>query len=221
MDIANTIDHTLLRPEATMAEIDKLCAEAQQFQFHSVCVHPYWVMRCVNELKDTSVKVCAVVGFPFGCNTASTKAFETAGALAAGAKEFDMVINLGALKSETWNVVEGDIASVVDAAEGHTVKVILETTLLTEAEKIRACQAAEAAGAHFVKTSTGFNNGGATLDDVQLMLKTVGPRLRVKASGGIRDLATLQSFLAAGASRIGTSHGAKILRGQSGSAGAY
>jgi len=220
MDIASTIDHTLLRPEATMNEIDTLCTEAQQFQFHSVCVHPYWVMRCVSQLKDTSVKVCSVIGFPFGCNTASTKAFETAGALAAGAKEFDMVINLGALKSEAWNVVEGDIASVVDAAEGHIVKVILETSLLTEAEKIRACQAAETAGAHFVKTSTGFNTGGATLDDISLMRTAVGDRLQVKASGGIRDLAALQSFLAAGATRIGTSHGAKILRGQSG-AGAY
>jgi deoxyribose-phosphate aldolase len=220
MDIASTIDHTLLRPEATMNEIDTLCTEAQQFQFHSVCVHPYWVMRCVSQLKDTSVKVCSVIGFPFGCNTASTKAFETAGALAAGAKEFDMVINLGALKSEAWNVVEGDIASVVDAAEGHVVKVILETSLLTEAEKIRACQAAETAGAHFVKTSTGFNTGGATLDDISLMRTAVGDRLQVKASGGIRDLAALQSFLAAGATRIGTSHGAKILRGQSG-AGAY
>jgi deoxyribose-phosphate aldolase len=220
MDIASTIDHTLLRPEATMNEIDTLCTEAQQFQFHSVCVHPYWVMRCVSQLKDTSVKVCSVIGFPFGCNTASTKAFETAGALAAGAKEFDMVINLGALKSEAWNVVEGDIASVVDAAEGHVEKVILETSLLTEAEKIRACQAAETAGAHFVKTSTGFNTGGATLDDISLMRTAVGDRLQVKASGGIRDLAALQSFLAAGATRIGTSHGAKILRGQSG-AGAY
>ena len=221
MGIAGYIDHTLLRPEATLAEIDKLCDEALAHKFHAVCVHPFWVMRCSSQLKDTEVKVCSVIGFPFGCNTSSTKAYETTGALEAGASEFDMVINLAAVKSDKWSVVEADIAGVVAAALGRTVKVILETALLTDAEKTRACQVAESAGAHFVKTSTGFNQSGATLEDVALMRRAVGDRLQIKASGGIRDLATLQRFVAAGASRIGTSHGVNILSGLAAQPGAY
>ncbi len=221
MDIAGCIDHTLLRPEATQAEIDKLCVEALTYKFHSVCVHPFWVMRCATQLNNSPIKICSVIGFPFGCNTSSTKAYETAGALEAGATEFDMVINLAALKSEKWPVVEADIASVVGAAQGHTVKVILETGLLTDNEKTKACEAAERAGANFVKTSTGFNQSGALIEDIQIMKKAVGDRLQIKASGGIRDLAALQRFIVAGASRIGTSHGVNILSGLAVQPGAY
>jgi deoxyribose-phosphate aldolase len=220
-DIARTIDHTLLRPEATMAEIDQLCTEAREFGFYSVCVLPYWVQRCGQNLQKSDVKICTVIGFPFGCNLTSVKAFEASAAIEAGADELDMVIHMAALKSEKWAVVEADIGAVTAAAGGRPVKLILETSLLNEAEKIRACELAEAAGARFVKTSTGFNQGGATLADIELMKKVVGTRLGIKASGGIRDFDAIKEFLAHGATRIGTSHGARLFKGQPAQPGAY
>lgn len=220
-ELASLIDHTLLRPEATITEIDDLCTEAKEWAFFSVCVHPYWVLRCSGLLKKTPVKVCAVVGFPFGCNTSATKAYEASAVIEAGADEIDMVINLAALKSEKWNVVENDIETVVRAAEGRIVKVIIETSLLNQDEKIRASQVVASAGAQFVKTSTGFNQGGATLEDVELMADTVGGKIGIKASGGIRDLEAMNKMIAAGATRIGTSHGVKILAGHLTQPGTY
>lgn len=211
--IARSIDHTLLKPDATIAQIHTLIEEAKQHRFFSVCVNPSYVATCADLLKGSGVQVCTVVGFPLGANSSATKAFETAHAIKDGADEIDMVINIGALKSQKLLLVEEDIRDVVFAAEGKIVKVIIETSLLTDEEKVIACQLAEKAGAKFVKTSTGFNGGGATIEDVILMKESVSTTVEVKASGGIKDLETAKKFLAAGATRLGTSAGVAIIKG--------
>jgi deoxyribose-phosphate aldolase len=219
VNIANMIDHTLLKPEATEEQIVQLCAEAKQYGFASVCVNPSWVKTAARELSGTDVRVCTVIGFPLGATTPETKAFETKNAIENGAREVDMVINIGALKSGADDWVERDIRAVVEAAAGKAlVKVIIETALLTDDEKVRACQLAVKAGADYVKTSTGFSGGGATVEDVALMRKTVGDNVGVKASGGVRDRKTAVAMIEAGATRIGTSSGVAIVSGQTGRA---
>ncbi|MBQ7492513.1 MAG: deoxyribose-phosphate aldolase [Clostridia bacterium] len=215
MSIASYIDHTLLKPEATAGQIDKLCAEAAEYHFASVCVNPWFVPRCVKNLKGAGVKVCTVIGFPLGATTTETKVFEALQAIRSGAEEIDMVINISALKSGSFQAVEQEIQALAAAAEGSAkLKVIIETCLLTEEEKIRACQIAKRAGADFVKTSTGFSTGGASTEDVALMRKTVGPEMGVKASGGIRDYATARAMIKAGATRIGASAGVAIVKAE-------
>lgn len=209
--IASMIDHTLLKPEATPAQVEKLCAEAAEYHFASVCVNPVYIPLAARLLKDTGVKVCCVVGFPLGAIAPEQKAAEAASCAAMGAEELDMVIHVGAAKAGNWALVQRDIEGVVKAAAGRTVKVIIETCLLTDEEKVKACEAAKAAGAHFVKTSTGFSTGGATTHDIALMRKTVGPEMGVKASGGIRDYATAMAMIEAGANRIGASAGIEIV----------
>lgn len=209
--IASMIDHTLLKPEATPAQIEKLCAEAAEYHFASVCVNPVYIPLAARLLKGTGVKVCCVVGFPLGAIAPEQKAVEAASCAAMGAEELDMVIHVGAAKAGDWALVQRDIEGVVKAAAGHTVKVIIETCLLTDEEKVKACEAAKAAGAHFVKTSTGFSTGGATTHDIALMRKTVGPEMGVKASGGIRDYETAMAMIEAGANRIGASAGIAIV----------
>ncbi len=209
--IAAMIDHTLLKPEATPAQVEKLCAEAAEYHFASVCVNPVYIPLAARLLKGTGVKVCCVVGFPLGAIAPEQKAAEAASCAAMGAEELDMVIHVGAAKAGDWALVQRDIEGVVKAAAGHTVKVIIETCLLTDEEKVKACEAAKAAGAHFVKTSTGFSTGGATTHDIALMRKTVGPEMGVKASGGIRDYATAMAMIEAGANRIGASAGIAIV----------
>lgn len=201
------IDHTLLKPDATAQEIEKLCDEAKQFHFASVCVNPTWVKSASQWLKGSSVKVCSVVGFPLGANTSVVKILETQSVVVDGAEEIDMVMNIGALKSKQYDLVKNEIRSVVQAASPHLVKVIIETCLLTEEEKVLACQLSVDAGAHFVKTSTGFSKSGATVSDIALMRQTVGPSIGVKASGGIADKTFALELIAAGATRIGTSKG--------------
>lgn len=210
---ASYIDHTLLKPEATKEQIVTLCAEAKQYGFASVCVNPTWIETAVSELAGAVSKVCTVIGFPLGASTSEVKAFETKNAIAKGAGEIDMVLNIGALKGADYEAVLHDIKAVVDAANGTLVKVIIETCLLTEAEKIKACELAVEAGANYVKTSTGFSTGGATPTDVTLMRKTVGSELGVKASGGVRSLEDLKAMIEAGATRIGASSGVKIMQG--------
>lgn len=210
-NLAAYIDHTLLKPEATEKDILKLTAEAAQYHFASVCIHPYWVKLAAKELAGTGVKVCTVIGFPLGATTSETKAFETKKAIEDGAEEMDMVINIGALKSGDIEAVEADIRAVVEAAQGKLVKVIIETCLLTNEEKELACRLAVKAGAHFVKTSTGFSTGGATIEDVKLMRQTVGDKAGVKASGGIHTKAEAEAMIEAGATRIGASSGVKIV----------
>ena len=209
--IAAMIDHTLLKPEATPAQIEKLCAEAAEYHFASVCVNPVYIPLAARLLDGTGVKVCCVVGFPLGAIAPEQKAAEAASCAAMGAEELDMVIHVGAAKAGDWALVQRDIAGVVKAAAGRTVKVIIETCLLTDEEKVKACEAAKAAGADFVKTSTGFSTGGATTHDIALMRKTVGPEMGVKASGGIRDYATAMAMIEAGANRIGASAGIEIV----------
>lgn len=209
--IASMIDHTLLKPEATPAQVEKLCAEAAEYHFASVCVNPVYIPLAARLLKDTGVKVCCVVGFPLGAIAPEQKAAEAASCAAMGAEELDMVIHIGAAKAGDWALVQRDIEGVVKAAAGRTVKVIIETCLLTDEEKVKACEAAKAAGAHFVKTSTGFSTGGATTHDIALMRKTVGPEMGVKASGGIRDYETAMAMIEAGANRIGASAGIAIV----------
>lgn len=211
--LSTYIDHTILKPEATTAEIIKLCAEAVEYRFAAVCINPGHVVTAVRELKETPVKVCTVIGFPLGANTTLVKAYEAAEAVAAGATEVDMVINIGALKGGDEAYIQADIAAVVEAARGNTVKVILETALLTEEEKVLACRLAKKAGAHYVKTSTGFGPGGATAADIRLMRETVGPAMGVKASGGVRTREAALEMIEAGATRIGTSSGITILAG--------
>jgi deoxyribose-phosphate aldolase len=212
MSIAKCIDHTVLKPQTTEAAVRKLCAEAAQYGFASVCVNPCWVALCADLLKDTEVDVCTVIGFPLGANTSAVKAFEAAEAIRQGATEVDMVLNVGALKDGNADLVRADIAAVVEAARGKAlVKVILETCLLTDEEKRIACRLAKEAGADYVKTSTGFSTGGATEADIALMRAEVGPEMGVKASGGIRDYATAQAMIRAGASRIGASAGVQIV----------
>ena len=215
MSIASYIDHTLLKQDATGQQIDQLCAEAAQYHFASVCVNPYYVPRCVKNLKGTDVKVCTVVGFPLGATTTETKAFETLQAIASGATEIDMVINVCALMSGHIKGVEQDIQALVAACEGKAIlKVIIETCLLTDEEKVLACQIAKRCGADFVKTSTGFSTGGATVEDIALMRQTVGPDMGVKASGGIRDYAKAKAMVDAGATRIGASAGIAIVEAE-------
>jgi len=212
--IAALIDHTLLKPEATRRQVDRLCAEAQEYGFASVCVNPYWVPIAVRALGSSRIKVCTVVGFPLGASLASVKAFEATKALEQGATELDMVQNVGALESGDDHVVEDEIAELAGLAHGSgcILKVILETCLLNGEAKERACRLAVSAGADFVKTSTGFSSGGATVDDVRLMRRVVGPKIGVKASGGIRTLEAVRAMLAAGATRIGASAGVAILQ---------
>lgn len=213
-NFARMIDHTLLKAEATKEQIEKLCAEAKQFNFASVCVNPTWVKHSSELLQGTEVVVCTVIGFPLGANTPAVKAFEAKDAIANGAKEVDMVINIGALKDKNDELVQADIAAVVEAAKGSAlVKVIIEACLLTDEEKVKACELAVAAGADYVKTSTGFSTGGATAEDIALMRKTVGPELGVKASGGVRSLEDMKKMVEAGATRIGASSGVAIMNG--------
>lgn len=210
--IASMIDHTLLKPEATKDQVAFLCAEAAKYEFASVCVNPFWVPFCAQLLQGRPVKVCTVIGFPLGANQSEIKAQEAALAVAQGATEVDMVVNVGALKSGLMQVVEQDIAAVRAAVPGVVLKVILETSLLTDPEKIAGCEASVRAGADFVKTSTGFSTGGATAADVALMRRVVGEATGVKASGGVRDKKDAQLMIKAGANRIGASAGVKIMQ---------
>ncbi|MDI6869738.1 MAG: deoxyribose-phosphate aldolase [Bacillota bacterium] len=216
MELARLIDHTLLKPEATPEAVARLCAEAVEYGFASACVNPVNVARAASLLRGTPVKVCTVIGFPLGATASLVKAVEVRNAVADGADELDMVLNVGALKAGDHALVARDIRAVVEAAGGRVVKVILETALLTDEEKVEACLLTKEAGAAFVKTSTGFGPGGATVEDVALMRRTVGPEFGVKASGGIRDRATAERMVAAGATRLGTSSGVAIVRGEAG-----
>lgn len=211
--IAGVIDHTILKPEATSAQIRQLCEEALHFGFASACMNPFYVPLAAELMRGSAVKVCTVAGFPLGATTTDAKVFEAQEAIQHGAQEIDMVMNVGALKSGDDEAVEEDIRRVTDACHrGKAIcKVILENCLLTREEKIRACQIAMRAGADYVKTSTGFNSGGATVEDVELMRTTVGPKMGVKASGGIRTYEDVLKMVAAGATRIGTSSGVKIV----------
>ena len=216
--LAKMIDHTLLKPDATQQEIAQLCFEAKKYGFASVCVNPTWVELCAQLLKGSPVKVCTVIGFPLGATSSETKAFETETAIRQGATEIDMVINIGALKARDLETVAKDIRGVVKAAHSHgiIVKVIIETVLLNDEEKTIACLISKEAEANFVKTSTGFAGGGATVHDIELMRKTVGPQMGVKASGGVRTFEDAASMIKAGATRIGASAGVKIIQGPSG-----
>ncbi len=213
-EVARYIDHTLLKPEASRAEVEKLCEEARAFSFASVCVNPTWVKECAFLLHGSPVKVCTVIGFPLGATLPDVKAYETRRAIFDGATEIDMVINVGALKSGDDILVKRDIASVVEAAHDACaiVKVIIETALLTDDEKVRASVLAKEAGADFVKTSTGFSKGGATVADIEMMRKAVGAEIGVKAAGGVKDLASAKEMIAAGATRIGASAGVRIVQ---------
>ncbi|MCL1598669.1 MAG: deoxyribose-phosphate aldolase [Actinomycetia bacterium] len=218
LDLAKYIDHTLLKPDTTQEDIDTLCDEAIEYGFAAVCINPTWVKRAAERLRGTDVKVATVIGFPLGATTPEIKAMETRRALRDGAREVDMVINIGALKSGQHELVRKDIEKVVDAAHegGAITKVILETALLTDEEKVIASALAKAAKADFVKTSTGFGGGGATVYDVALMRETVGPDMGVKASGGVRTLEDAEDMIAAGATRIGASAGVQIMSAQEG-----
>jgi len=212
--VAGMIDHTLLKPDATKREIETLCSEAKEFGFASVCVNPTWVATCARLVRGSSVAVCSVVGFPLGATTADTKQYETRRAIFDGAREIDMVINVGALKSGDLHLVESDIRAVTSACRETNVlsKVIIETALLSDEEKVTACTLAKAAAADFVKTSTGFGPGGATAEDVALMRRIVGEDMGIKASGGVRTLEGVKAMVAAGATRIGASAGVRIVQ---------
>ncbi|MCS7338313.1 MAG: deoxyribose-phosphate aldolase [Verrucomicrobiae bacterium] len=212
-ELARLIDHTLLRPDATAKDIEKLCSEAREFNFYSVCVHGSRVQQARYLLEDTDVKVCCVVGFPLGAAAADVKRFETEAAVDDGAHEIDVVLNVGKLKDGDDKYVLRELRDVVEAADERPVKVILETCLLTREEKIRACHLVLDSGAQFVKTSTGFGAAGATVEDVQLLREVVGPRFGVKAAGGIRDARTALAMVAAGANRLGTSASVAIIKG--------
>ncbi|HFR3309377.1 TPA: deoxyribose-phosphate aldolase [Streptococcus suis] len=203
----------MLKPETTQEQVEKILAEAKEYDFASVCVNPTWVALAAESLKDSDVKVCTVIGFPLGANTPAVKAFETKDAISNGADEIDMVINIGALKTGNYDLVLEDIKAVVAASGDKLVKVIIEACLLTDDEKVKACQLSQEAGADYVKTSTGFSTGGATVADVALMRKTVGPDMGVKASGGARSYEDAIAFIEAGASRIGASSGVAIMNG--------
>ncbi|WP_018131857.1 deoxyribose-phosphate aldolase [Effusibacillus pohliae] len=220
--LASAIDHTLLKPDATPDQVKQLCREAKQFQFASVCVNPVYVPLAADELTGSGVKVCTVIGFPLGATGSPVKAFETENAIANGATEVDMVIPVGLLKAGDYRAVLEDIRAVVRAANGQAlVKVIIETSLLTEKEKIAACLLAKQAGADYVKTSTGFSSGGATKEDIALMRAAVGPRMGVKASGGIRTREAALAMLAAGATRIGASASVAIVQGNRSAGAGY
>ena len=214
--LAACIDHTLLKADATAKDIGKLCAEARENHFYSVCVNGSWVGQARHFLEGAGVKVASVVGFPLGAMSSDAKRFETEAAIDDGAQEIDVVINIGRLKDGDEKYVFRELCDVVEAADERPVKVILETCLLTDEQKIRACQLVVESGAHFVKTSTGFSTTGATLADVKLMRETVGPKFGVKASGGIRDTKTALAMIAAGATRLGTSAGVAIVKGLAG-----
>lgn len=218
-DLGRIIDHTLLKPEATRDDLRKLCSEAMAWHFFSVCVNSVNVPYCREQLRGSTVAVCAVVGFPLGAMSPNAKAFETTEAVRAGADEIDMVINVGALRSRDYALVLDDIARVVGAAGGRVVKVILETSMLTRDEKVVACALSKAAGASYVKTSTGFGGGGATAEDIALMRAVVGPELGVKASGGVRTAADADRMVAAGATRLGASSSVLIVSGGAGTGG--
>lgn len=221
--IASLIDHTLLRADATAADIRKLCAEARKYGFASVCVNPYWVPLASSELSGSAVKVCTVVGFPLGASSTAAKVAETEIAIQSGASEIDMVLNIGELKGGNYDAVQQDIEAVAAAAhKGRAIlKVILETALLDDRQKVLASTRAKNAGAEFVKTSTGFSTGGATVHDVELMRKTVGDTMGVKASGGIRTREDVDRMIAAGATRIGASAGVEIVQSKTSSQGDY
>ena len=214
MNYNKLIDHTALKADTKKENIMKLCQEAMEFDFASVCVNPTWVSYCAEILKNSDVKVCTVIGFPLGANTTATKVFETEDAINNGADEIDMVINIGALKDGDVELVYEDIKAVVEASEGHVVKVIIETCLLSDEEKIAACEAAAKAKASFVKTSTGFSTAGATAEDVKLMKDIVGNDVQVKAAGGVRSFDDMVKVIEAGATRIGTSAGCQLVNGE-------
>ena len=212
MMFSKYFDHTILRADATSADIVKLCDEAKQYKFASVCVNPCYVKLCVEQLKGTDVDVCTVVGFPLGSMTTEAKLFETEQALKQGATEIDMVINIGKLKDKDYDYVKNEIEVLKNACNDKILKVIIETCLLTDEEKVEACKISKSAGADFVKTSTGMSKGGATKEDISLMRKTVGENFGVKASGGIRDLDTASAMIGAGATRIGCSSTVDIVK---------
>lgn len=213
--LAQMIDHTILKPEAKAEDIVKLCKEAKENEFKSVCINPAWVSLAAKELQGTNVEVCTVIGFPLGATTTEVKAFETKDVIEKGATEVDMVINIGALKDGNLELVKNDIKAVVDAAKGKALtKVIIETCLLTDEEKVTACKLSKEAGADFVKTSTGFSTGGATPADIKLMRETVGPEMGVKASGGVRSFDDAIAVINNGATRIGASAGIAICNGE-------
>jgi deoxyribose-phosphate aldolase len=217
MELNRMIDHTILKPEATEAAVQKIIDEAKEYNFFSVCINPCWVAFASEQLADTDVAVCTVIGFPLGANTPEVKAYEAADAIKNGANEVDMVINIGALKSQQYDYVRQDIQGVVDAAKGKAlVKVIIETALLTDEEKVKACELAKEAGADFVKTSTGFSTGGAKVADIRLMRETVGPDMGVKASGGVHNAEEALAMIEDGATRIGASTGVAIVSGATG-----
>lgn len=222
MNIASMIDHTLLKPDASKDAVIKICAEAREYMFKSVCVNSCYTKLVAEELKDSGVLVCTVIGFPLGAMETKSKAFETARAIELGANEIDMVINVGALKDKDYDLVLNDIKEVVETAKGKAiVKVILETCLLTNDEKIKACQLSQEAGADFVKTSTGFSTGGATVEDIKLMRETVGPNMGVKASGAVRTKEDALAVIEAGANRIGASSSISIVEGLTSSNSGY
>lgn len=220
-ELARFIDHTLLKPDATAHDIEKLCAEAREFNFYSVCVNGSRVVQARYLLEETTVKVCCVIGFPLGAMAADVKRFETEAAIDDGAHEVDVVLNIGKLKEGDDKYLLRELRDVVEAADERPVKVILETCLLTREEKIRACHLVLDSGAQFVKTSTGFGTGGATIDDVNLLREIVGPRFGVKAAGGIRDAQTALAMIAAGANRLGTSASVAIIKGLALHTGGY
>lgn len=212
MKLNKYIDHTLLKADATQDKIETLCKEAKEYDFASVCVNTYWVPFCAKQLEGSDVKVCTVVGFPLGAMSSNAKAFETKDAIEHGASEIDMVLNIGEMKAGHYDVVREDVKAVVEAANGHCVKVILETCLLTKEEIVKACELCIEAGATFVKTSTGFSTRGATVEDVKLMKETVKDKCLVKAAGGVRCRADLDNMIEAGADRIGTSAGVALMQ---------
>ena len=221
MNLNKYIDHTVLKADTTKETVQKIIDEAIKYDFMSVCLNPTWVAYAAEKLADTDVKVCTVIGFPLGANTSVVKALEASEAIKNGADEVDMVINIGAAKAGDWDLVTSDIAAVVAVSKAVTTKVIIETALLTDDEKVNACQAAVKAGADFVKTSTGFSTAGATATDIALMRQTVGPDMGVKASGGVRSIADAEVMIAAGATRLGTSNGVDIMKGNIADVGGY
>lgn len=222
INIAKMIDHTILKAFATEEDVKVICREAKEYGFFSVCINPGYIELAKKELENSDVKICTVIGFPLGANTTDTKAFETKDAIAKGAHEVDMVINISALKDKKYDYVQNDIKAVVDAANKKAlVKVIIETCYLTDEEKKIACELAKEAGADYVKTSTGFGTGGSTPEDIKLMRDVVGPKIGVKASGGVRNIEDAIAVINAGASRIGASASIAIVQGRSGSSGGY
>jgi deoxyribose-phosphate aldolase len=211
LELAKFIDHTILKPEATAEDIERLCREAKEYGFAAVCINPHYVRSAAKFIEGSELKVCGVVGFPLGATSTSAKGYEAQEQVYSGAQELDMVMNIGALKDKRYEVVRDDIQLVVRSAQGALVKVIIETCLLTDDEKITAARIVQEAGAQFVKTSTGFNKAGATVEDVKLLRRAVGDSFGVKASGGIRDLKTTEALITAGANRIGTSSGVAII----------